>query len=180
MKMKKVKEMTVCMRTGKVCFRVRSPYNQLIEVTSSIRTLEVIGQSGTMAYEIAHTAMTAVRNELCKQVHKTCLNCELEVVKQAAKKAEKAVREAIRDSHKAYNISSMRVLEGIEGEQLSIFEVHKLYQNASLADADCIAAKQALLEVYKVQHDANRVFKVKQELFNRLYPQDVELDKFFL
>jgi hypothetical protein len=170
--MTKVKEMVTCMGTGKVCFRVRDAYNQLLKVTSSINALEADGQDGTIAYEIAHTAMSALKNDLSKQVHKTCLNCELDVARKAAKQAEKVVREARRASNEAYEISAMRVREGIEEEQLrqlTTREVYELYQSARLVDSDCIAAEQAIQDAYKVLYAANVVLRDKKEVFDRFY-----------
>lgn len=142
--MKKVKEMATCMETGKVCFRVREAYNQLVEVILIIEALEDSEQNCCMAYDIAHTAMTAKKVELSKQVHKTCLNCEVEVAKQALKKAEKAEREAVRYCDKVYDF----IWSG---------------------SADYIAASAALTEAYDAHIIAEEVLKVKQELFNAVY-----------
>lgn len=144
--MKKVKEMVTCMSTGKVCFRVRSAYNQLIEVTSSINALEACEQSGTMAYDVAHTAMTAVKN------------------------ADKAERDAVRAQNHAYDVVWYNLRDKISTEQ-GYTALFNSCQDVCAVDLDFIAAKQALIEVYKVQHEANKVFKVKQELFNNMYPE---------
>ncbi len=173
--MKKVKEMTVCMGTGKVCFRVRDAYNQLIEVMQGIDALKAGEQNDTMAYEVAHTAMMAVKNDLSKQVHKTCLNCEVEAAKQAVKKAEKSIREAVRVCNEASDIVLCRLLA--DKEHFEISKLYNLWDAARLTDLDCIEAELALLEAYNVRNIAREVLKVKQELLNRLCPQGIELDK---
>lgn len=175
--MKKVKEMIVCIGTGKVCFRVRSTYNQLVEVMQSINALESNEQNGTMDYEVAHTAMIAVENELYKQIHKTCLNCEVEVAKQAVKKAEKAVLVAIRASQEPYNAVWLNVGANLGDKKLSYIAFCKLGQDACAIDEDCIAASKAIKSAQRVRNAAREVLEAKQELFNGMYPQGVELDK---
>lgn len=171
--MKKVKEMTVCMETGKVCFRVRSAYNQLIEVMQGIDALEAGEQNYGMAYEVAHTAMTAKKVELSKQVHKTCLNCEVDVAKKELKKAEKAEREAIRILNEVTDIIWYSL---IEIESFSRDTLYDLWQYACDIDEDCIVANKVLEDAERVCYEARENFRAKQKLFDTMYPEDVNIE----
>jgi hypothetical protein len=168
--MKKVKEMAVCMKKGKVCVRAKSAYNQLIEVTSSINALEAEEQSDTVAYEVLHASMTAVKNELIKQVHETCLDCEIDIAKKEVRKAEKAIRDARRAQNHAYDDVWYRLRA--DNKHLEPSKLYNLGSDVRLTDPDCIAAKEALDATYKARNIAAELLRNKQDMLNRLYPQD--------
>lgn len=167
--MKKVKEMAVCMGKGKVCEKVQEAYSQLIEVLSGMEELEAYGQTETMAYEIAHTAMIAKKIELSKQIHKTCLGCEI-------KTAEKAVYYAYKNVFAAISIANevnSTVLQSmmLENKNISIDEYSRCVKEAHEASEPYKLAEQELDTARESLNEAKKVLSSKQYLFSAMYAE---------